>query len=91
MNKCEYCQHFRSEIISHLDRNNINTDLGVRILKCYELIDILKTNKKYGDIKYKGPDGNIGIIKKFEYYGPYKSLIPSTISKIVIPDWCPIK
>jgi len=39
---CESCEYCHSGIISYLDFNNINTDLGTRIIQCLKQLDMLE-------------------------------------------------
>jgi hypothetical protein len=86
---CESCEYCHSGIISYLDFNNINTDLGTRIIQCLKQLDNVRDH--YNERGFKGINGTIGIIKEFDYDGKYNEFVKYTIEKIETPKWCPIK
>lgn len=86
---CKTCEYCKSGIISVLNVDKNNTDLGIRIIQCLKQIDNVRDH--YNKREFKGINGTIGIIKEFDYDGKYNEFVKYTIEKIEIPDWCPIK
>ena len=91
---CRDCEHFKCEVISLMDTDNVNTDLGFRILKCYKLINYLITKDDYTNVKYTGPKGIIGFTKEFDYKGKHEMMLGflplNVIEKVETPKWCPL-
>ena len=92
--ECKNCEHYKIEIVSIIGPDNIDTDLGIRIHKCYKLINYLITKDEYTNSKYSGPTGTLGFTEIFKYSGRYdlhRALLPlPIIEEVETPKWCPL-
>jgi len=88
---CNGCEYYSEVVISYLDSNNINIDLGIRIIQCskkkQELIEN-HPNEEYTNNKSK-KTSNIGVVKIFDCDNKFKSHTVEHNKELKTPDWCP--
>jgi len=90
---CNNCEFYYGSVISFLDSNNVETDLGTRLIQCSKKKEELIIKDNYTNVKSK-ETCNIGIIKLFDCDKKFKFFTMFDIQnndEIIAPNWCPKK
>lgn len=98
--KCNKCEYYYESKISILYTNNKEIDLGVRLIECGNMRELLISTGEgtVGMGDYTNEKCNktaaIGLIRKFDVDDENAKIMIMTIkpnSDVMSPDWCPKK
>lgn len=92
--KCNKCEFYKKVVLSYLDSNNVETDLGLRLIQCEKMKEELINKNLYLNEK-STKTCNIGTIKEFncsKYQWVVNLHNGDFLDKqnINTPEWCPI-